>query len=122
VTRNPARPRRRSTGMDRKTRIATFAGILLARHGAAAARVALERARASRIGRDYGSAMMWLEVVLSLAAGTARPPRGEAAGDLAYARTLARPPEARPPAPGPRRARGLAAFARRLKAKRRQPH
>jgi hypothetical protein len=111
MTRNPLAPHRRSIGMERRSRVAALARQLALRFGPAAGAAALERARAARLARDYQAALAWLDVALRIARREAAAPRATA--DLAYARTLERPPE--------RPARGLAAFARRLKEKRARP-
>jgi len=54
--------------MDRETKVHTLAHMLVNGHGRAATIVALERARECREGRDYASAMMWLEVALLVGA------------------------------------------------------
>ena len=50
--------------MDHATKVHTLAHMLAHGHGGAAPIVALERARECREGRDYESALMWLEVAL----------------------------------------------------------
>ena len=50
--------------MDHETKVNTLAHMLANGHGREAAIVALERARECREGRDYASAMTWLEVAL----------------------------------------------------------
>jgi len=50
--------------MDHATKVHTLAHMLAHGHGGSAPVVAVERARECREGRDYESALMWLEVAL----------------------------------------------------------
>jgi hypothetical protein len=62
--------------MDHATKVHTLAHMLAHGHGRAAPLVALERARECREGRDYGSALLWLEVALLV--GRDAPEGGDA--------------------------------------------
>jgi hypothetical protein len=50
--------------MNRETKVHTLARMLANGHGRGATIVALKRARECREGRDYESALLWLEVAL----------------------------------------------------------
>jgi hypothetical protein len=50
--------------MDHATKVHTLAHMLAHGHGGAAPIVAVARARECRLGRDYESALLWLEVAL----------------------------------------------------------
>src|SRR5260221_13553797 len=64
--------------MDHATKVHTLAHMLAHGHGGAAPIVAVARARECRLGRDYESALLWLQV--ALLGGRENPEGGEAGG------------------------------------------
>src|SRR5260221_6183603 len=94
--------------MDHATKVHTLAHMLAHGHGGAAPIVAVARARECRLGRDYESALLWLEVALLV--GREIPEGGDAGGSRGACPDrlgkLLRPRPGPQPEKGPRVVRG----------------
>src|SRR5260221_12058493 len=101
--------------MDHATKVHTLAHMLAHGHGGAAPIVAVARARECRLGRDYESALLWLEVALLV--GREIPEGGDAGGSRGACHdglgALVAPPRPAKPKRNPARARRGAGGARR---------